>query len=109
MCVQEKAGADVADTDVSKPQELQFPSLENALKTDWSSLHPRRSHKLICLLAGDPTGPTAALLRHAGCLLKPRRCMKMQQGMCPRIVTQGLSVGMLRTLDLLHQGGIVIA
>ncbi|KAL0044863.1 hypothetical protein WJX82_000476 [Trebouxia sp. C0006] len=47
----EKAGADVADTDVSKPQELQFPSLESALKTDWSSLHPRRSHKLICLLA----------------------------------------------------------
>ena len=51
--LQEKAGADLADTDVSKPQELQFPSLESALKTDWSSLHPRRSHKLICLLAGD--------------------------------------------------------
>ncbi|DBA82539.1 hypothetical protein WJX79_008668 [Trebouxia sp. C0005] len=47
----EKAGADLADTDVSKPQELQFPSLESALKTDWSRLHPRRSHKLICLLA----------------------------------------------------------
>lgn len=68
LCVQEKVGADVADTDVSKPQELQFPSLESALKTDWSSLHPRRSHKLICLLAGDPAGTTAALLCYIGLL-----------------------------------------
>jgi hypothetical protein len=66
--LQEKAGADLADTDVSE-QQLQFSSLESALKTDWSSLHPRRSHKLICLLAGDdPTGTTAALLRHIGLL-----------------------------------------
>lgn len=68
LVLQEKAGADLADTDVSKPQELQFPSLESALKTDWSRLHPRRSHKLICLLAGDPTGTTVALLRHVGLL-----------------------------------------
>ena len=51
--LQEKAGADLTDTDVPKPQELQFPSLQSALKTDWCSLYPRRSHKLICLLAGD--------------------------------------------------------
>ncbi len=51
--LQEKAGADPADTPVLEQQQLQFPSLESALKVDWSGLHPRRSHKLICLLTGE--------------------------------------------------------
>lgn len=47
----EKAGAEAVDAAVAQQEHLQFPSLKSALNVDWSSLHPRRSHRLICLLA----------------------------------------------------------
>ena len=54
LCLkQEKAGAEAVDAAVAQQEHLQFPSLKSALNVDWSSLHPRRSHRLICLLAGD--------------------------------------------------------
>ena len=49
---QEKAGADPGSPAVVEQQHLQYPSLETALRVDWSSLHPRRSHRLVCLIAG---------------------------------------------------------
>ena len=33
-------------------QIIQYPSLKQALQLDWSALHPRRTHKLLCILAG---------------------------------------------------------
>ena len=50
---QEKAGADPANTAAVEQQQLQFPSLESALGVDWSMMHPRRSHKLMCVVAGE--------------------------------------------------------
>lgn len=47
----EIAGADAADAAPLEQQDILFPSLQSALKLEWSKLHPRRSHKLICLLA----------------------------------------------------------
>ena len=32
-------------------QAIQYPSLKEALQLDWSALHPRRTHKLIGILA----------------------------------------------------------
>ena len=60
--VQEKANADPEEAAVLQQQQIQFCSLKEALQVDWSTFHPRRSHKLLRILAGTSQGCFASLL-----------------------------------------------
>ncbi|KAL3160468.1 hypothetical protein ABBQ32_010785 [Trebouxia sp. C0010 RCD-2024] len=49
----EKASIESEEPATLEQQVIQYPSLAEALQVDWSTLHPRRSHKLICVLAAS--------------------------------------------------------